>query len=76
MELSIARDFLEKHDQECVTKETEDRQRKINHQPSEKLPKPLATEHFIIVTEFNIYFGYPRSDTCDTCDPIEKNGRS
>lgn len=75
-ELSIARlyrDFLEKHDQDYVMKEAENRERIINHQPVEKLPKPLATEHFyhdIFVTEFNIYFGYPRSDTCDTCDSL------
>ena len=62
-----------KHDQEYVKKEAENRQLVINHQPVEKLPKPLATEHFyhdIFVTEFNIYFGYPRSDTCDTCDSL------
>ena len=47
----------------------ENRQRVIDHQPVQKLPKPLATEHFyhdIFVTEFNICFGYPRSDTCDS----------
>ena len=54
-----------------VKKEAENCQQLINYQPVEKLPKPLATEHFyhdILVTEFNTYFGYPRSDTCDTCD--------
>ena len=39
-----------------------------------ELKNPIATEHFhhdIFITEFNIYFGYPRSDTCDTCDLLK-----
>ena len=39
------------------------------------LRKPLASEHFyhdIFVTEFNIHFGYPKSDTCGTCDAFRK----
>ena len=31
--------------------------------------KDLIREH--IVREFNIHFGYPRSDTCDTCDSLK-----
>ena len=73
-DLSIARlyrDFLEKHDPEYVQLEEDNRQRVIQHQPIEPLRKPICTLHFyhdIFVKEFNIYFGYPRSDTCDTCD--------
>ena len=26
--------------------------------------------HDIFVTEFNIHFGYPRSDSCSTCDSL------
>ena len=35
--------------------------------------KPLATEHLyhdIFVTEFNIHFGYPHTDSCNTCDSL------
>ena len=75
-DLSIARlysDFLEKHDPEFVKLQEENRERVISHQPVQQLRKPIATHHFyhdLFVREFNIYFGYPRSDTCDTCDSI------
>ena len=75
-ELSIAclyRDFLEKHDPEIIKKQEENRERVVSHQPQKALPKPLASQHFyhdIFVTEFNIYFGYPRLDMCDTCDSL------
>ena len=75
-ELSIARlyrDFLEKHDSEFLRLEEENRQRKILHQPMQKLRKPIASEHFyhdIFVGEFNIHFGYPRTDTCNTCEML------
>ena len=78
-ELSIARlhrDFLEKHDPEYLRLEEENRQRKISHQPLQKLRKPIASEHFyhdIFVREFNIHFGYPRTDTCGTCDSLKLN---
>ena len=45
----------------------------ISHQPVQEIRKPIASLHFyydIFVTEFNIFFGYPRSDTCNTCDSI------
>ena len=51
----------------------ENRQRTISHQPLQELRKPMVSEHFyhdIFVTEFNIYFGFPRTDTCDTCDSL------
>ena len=76
-ELSIARlhrDFLEKHDPQYLQLEEENRQRKISHQPLQKIRKPIASEHFyhdIFVNEFNIYFGYPRMDTCGTCDSLK-----
>lgn len=34
----------------------------------------LVSEHLyhdIFVSEFNIHFGYPRSDTCDVCDSLK-----
>lgn len=74
--LSIARlykDFLEKNDPEFVRLQEENRQRTISHQPLQELRKPMVSEHFyhdIFVTEFNIYFGFPRTDTCDTCDSL------
>ena len=45
-----------------------------NHQPadSEEI-KPIVSEHYyhdVFVTEFNIHFGFPRSDTCGTCDSL------
>ena len=44
------------------------------HQSLQKLRKPITSEHFfhdIFVTEFNIYFGYPRIDTCSICDRLK-----
>lgn len=76
-ELSIARlhrMFLEAHDPEYVQMQEDNLQRRIAHQSVEKLRKPLVSEHLyhdIFVTEFNIHFGYPRSDTCDTCDSLK-----
>ena len=49
-------------------------QLKLSHRPVEKIRKPLASEHFyhdIFTGEFNIYFGYPRTDTCSTCDGLQ-----
>ncbi len=75
-ELSIVRlyrDFLQKHDPEYIELEEENRRREIMHQPPQTLRKPLVSEHFyhdIFVTEFNIHFGYPRSDTCSRCDDL------
>ena len=45
----------------------------IAHEPPPKLRKPLVTEYLycdIFVTEFNIHFGYPRTDTRCTCDRL------
>ena len=76
-ELSIARlyrEFLEKHDPEYMQLEEDNRQRMMRHEPVEELRKPLVSEHMyhdIFVTEFNIHFGYPRSDSCSTCDGLK-----
>lgn len=75
-DLSIARlyrDFLEKHDPDYLTLEEENRKRVVAHEPVEILRKPLISEHMyhdIFVTEYNIHFGYPRTDTCSTCDNL------
>lgn len=72
-DLSIARlycDFLEKHDPDYLTLE-ENRKRVAAHEPVEILRKPLISVHMyhnIFVTEYIIHFGYPRTDTCSTCD--------
>lgn len=68
-ELSIARlhhTFLKEHDPEYIQMQNDNIQRRIAHQPMEKLRKPLISEHMyhnIFVSDFNIHFGYPRSDT-------------
>jgi len=56
-----------------VRQQGENREHVISLPQVQKLCKPIATLHVhfyhnIFVTELNIYFGYPRSDTCDTCD--------
>ena len=77
LELSIARlygDFLKKHDPEFVRQQEENCEWVISHSQVRKLHKPITTlllPWYIFVTGFNIYFGYPRSDTCDTCDSIK-----
>ena len=76
-ELSIARlykNFLQTHDPEYLVLQEANLQRKISHQPLEVLRKPLVSEHFyhdLFVNEFNIHFGYPRTDTCSTCDGLQ-----
>lgn len=45
----------------------------MSHEAPQKLRKPLVSEHLyhdIFVTEFNIHFGYPRTDSCSTCDGL------
>ena len=45
----------------------------IAHEPVQKLQKPLISEHMyhdIFVTNYNIQFGYPRTDTCSTCENL------
>jgi len=73
-DLSIARlyhKFLERHDPEYITLQEERQRCMVSHKPIPSLRKPLVSEHFyhdIFVNEFNIHFGYPRTDTCSTCD--------
>jgi len=75
-DLSIARlhrNFLEKYDPEYIKLQEEYQKCVIAHEPAPKLRKPLVSEHLyhdIFVTEFNIHFGYPRTDTCSTCDRL------
>ena len=75
-DLSIARlykNFLQIHDPQYLALQEANLQRKISHQPLETIKKPLVSEHFyhdIFTNEFNIYFGYPRTDTCSTCDGL------
>ena len=75
-ELSITRlhrAFLEQYDPEYLQLEEENRKLRIAHKPIKKLRKPFVTEHLyhdIFVSEFNIHFGYPRTDTCSTCDRL------
>ena len=76
-DLSIARMhqmFLAEHDPTYVACMERRREALINHQPadSEEI-KPIVSEHYyhdVFVTEFNIHFGFPRSDTCSTCDSL------
>ena len=78
-DLSITRlhyNFLEKYDPEYIQLQEEHRKCVIAHEPPPKLRKPLVTEHLyhdIFVTEFN---GYPRTDTCFTCDRLIFHGCS
>lgn len=75
-DLSIARlyrDFLEKHDADYMVLEEENRKRVLAHEPIQKLRKPLISEHMyhdIFVTDYNIHFGYPRTDIGSTCDNL------
>ena len=44
----------------------------INHQPLDFLT--IISKHYyhdVFVNEFNLQFGYPHSDTCDTCDALK-----
>ena len=69
----LYKDFLQKHDPEYVKLEEENLQRKLSHQSPLDMRKPVVSEHFyrdIFVNDFNIHFGYPRTDTCSTCDGL------
>lgn len=67
--------FLAKHDPDYVAFVERRREALISHQATEEEErKPIVTEryyHDVFVNEFNIHFGYPRSDTCDTCDSLK-----
>ena len=76
-ELSIAKlhqMFLEQHDPEYIQLRKENQERGVAREPEKDIRKPLVLEHMyhdIFVKEFNIGFGYPRTDTCDTCDSMK-----
>ena len=75
-ELSVARMFLAKYVPDYVSYLERRREVLVNHKEATDSVerKPIITEHYyhdVFVNEFNIHFGYPRSDTCDTCDSLE-----
>ena len=77
-DLSIARMyymFLAKHDPTYIAHMQRKRDGLINHQATTDSHevKPIISEHYyhnVFVREFNIHFGFPRSDTCDKCDAM------
>ena len=64
--------FFEKHDQDCEKgsrKSSATDQSSASGKVAQAISnKTLIFYHDIFVTEFNIYFGYPRLDTYDTRD--------
>ena len=65
---------MERYDPEYIQLEEENKKHQMSHEPVKNLRRPLVTEHMyhdIFVTEFNIYFGYPRTDSCSTCDGLK-----
>lgn len=77
-ELSVARMyqlFLSKHDPDYIAYRERRREALVSHQEADAEEiKPTITEHYyhdVFVNEFNIHFGLPRSDTCDTCDSLK-----
>ena len=78
-DLSIERmyeQFLQIHSPEYIHYMEIKREALINHQPLDFLTevKPIISKHYyhdVFVNEFNLQFGYPHSDTCDTCDALK-----
>jgi hypothetical protein len=77
-ELSINRmyeQFLEAHNPDYFEYMKAKQQALINHvENTLSEVKPMITKryyHDVFVNEFNIHFGYPHSDTCDTCDALK-----
>ena len=66
--------FLSAHNPEYLEYIERKKQALINHETVEIVEvKPIVTKHYYndtFVNEFNLHFGYPRSDTCDTCDHL------
>ena len=68
--------FLVAYNPEYVQYMKEKQEAVIGHKDNENdydLLKPLVSKHYyndVFVMEFNLHFGYPRSDTCDTCNRI------
>ena len=46
----------------------------MNHKTVEVVEvKPIVTKYYYndsVINEFNLHFGYPRLDTCNTCDHL------
>ena len=76
-EFSIARlhrEFLETYDPEYIQLEKDNQERRMRHEEVIPLRKPMVSEHLyhdLFVTEFNIHFGFPRTDSCGTCDGLQ-----
>ena len=67
--------FLAKHDPTYIAHMQRKRDALINHQATtdSQEVKPIISEHYyhdVFVREFNILFGFPRSDTCNKCGAI------
>ena len=66
--------FLAKHDPAYVAHLERKREALIRHEEAcSSEIKPIVSEHYyhdVFVSEFNLRFGYPQSDTCGTCDPL------
>ena len=67
--------FLAKHDPAYIAHTQRKRNALINHQATtdSQEVKPIISEHYyhdVFMREFNIHFGFPRSDTCDKCDAM------
>lgn len=61
---------MEKHDPVYIELRKEHQDCVIAHKPLPKLRKLIASEHLYHDILFNIHFGYPRTDTCSTCDRL------
>ena len=64
-------DYLSKHDPEYVELDEENQKRRVAHQLLLGLRKPLHFYHDLFESEFNIHFGYPRTDSCAKCDALQ-----
>ncbi len=71
--------FLVAHNPEYIQHMKDKQKAIINHTAGNEEEsevddmKPLVSKHYyndVFVTEFNLYFGYPRSDSCCVCDRI------
>ena len=66
--------FLSTHNPKYLEYTRKKKEAFMNHETVEiEEVKPIVTKHYyhdVFVNEFNLHFGYPRSDTCDTCDHL------
>ena len=78
-ELSIERMyemFLAENNPEYLEYIRKKKEALLNHERGVEIieVKPIVTKHYyndVFVSKFNLHFGYPRSDTCDTCDQLQ-----